>query len=68
MKRPTLSSLFCPALSGAAVGIHAEDQTQPNFQVMIAGLFFDEQSYMAESSVWLPLIREASFGLTLPPA
>jgi hypothetical protein len=49
-------------MSGAARA-RAEDRTKPTIRAMIGGLFFDEQSYMAESSVHLPILREGRFGL-----
>jgi hypothetical protein len=42
---------------------YAEDQTQPMIRAMIGGLFFDEHSYIAESAVHLPILREGTFGL-----
>src|SRR5688572_23184264 len=53
----TESSAFRDSRSGF------QDQAKPTIRAMIGGLFFDEHSYMAESSVHLPIVREGAFGL-----
>lgn len=63
MKRTIVICLLGAAIAGGPVIVRGEDQTEPSFQAMIAGLFFDEHSYMAETSVRLPIFHEGSFGL-----
>src|SRR5262245_41532295 len=60
-----LRSALTAALCGSALSIRAEDPTQPVIKGMIGGLFFDpDHSYMAESSVQLPLLRDGPFMLS----
>jgi hypothetical protein len=59
-----LKFVVIAALSTALL-IRAEDQTEPVITGMIGGLFFDpDHSYMAESSVHLPLFRDGPFMLS----
>ena len=60
MKRTIAICLLGSALLGGPVIVRGEDQTQPSIQAMIAGLFFDDHTYMAETSVRLPIFREGS--------
>lgn len=43
--------------------LYADDPARPTIRAMIGGLFFDEHSYMAESWVHLPILREGDFAL-----
>src|SRR5215831_43957 len=48
-----------------AFPVLGEDQTEPVITGMIGGLFFDpDHSYMAESSVRLPILRDGPFMLS----
>jgi len=56
------ATLAAPAADEVAAV--AQEESRPTLQAMIAGLFFDDHSYMAESSVRLPMLHESGFGVS----